>query len=78
MSHCNEGNRDDYEKAEGLWIWCEDDHDEVQEIKKIVHGVLDTIDDSSLGLNHILLDQLGHGQVKGPKTDSSSNDASEE
>lgn len=68
MSHSHEGNGDDHEKTKGFRIWCKDDHYEVQEIEKIIHGVLDAVDDSSLGLNHILLDQLGHGQVEGPKT----------
>lgn len=68
MSHSNERNGDDHEKAEGLGIRCEDDHDEVQEVEKIVHRVLNAVDDPSFRLDHILLDQLSHGQVERPKT----------
>lgn len=76
MSHGDEGNRDDHEKAEGLGIRREDDHDEVQEIEKIVHRVLHAVDDSSLRLDHVLLDQLSHGQVERPKTWKQENESS--
>lgn len=68
MAHGHEGDGDEDEQTEGLGVRGQNHHDEVQQIQEVVHGVLDTIDHTSLRLDHILLDKLGHGQVEGPQT----------
>lgn len=63
----HERHRDNDQQAEGLRIGRQDHHDEVQQVQEVIHGVLDAVDHASLRLDHILLDQLSHRQVKGPQ-----------
>lgn len=68
VAHGHEGDGDKDEQTKGLGVRCQNHHDEVQQVQEVVHGVLDTVDHASLRLDHILLDELGHGQVEGPQT----------
>lgn len=68
MPHGDKGDGDDDQQAESFGVGRQDHHDEVQQVQEVVHGVLDTVDDPSLRLGDVLLDELGHGQVKRPKT----------
>lgn len=68
MSHCHKGDWNQYQQAKSFRIWGQDDHDEMQKVKKVVHGVLHTIDNASFRFNYIFLQQLCHRQIKGPKT----------
>lgn len=47
VAHGHEGDGDEHEQAEGLRVGGQDDHDEVQEVEKVVHGVLDTVYNAS-------------------------------
>lgn len=60
VAHGDEGEGDDDQQAKSFRVGCQDDHDEVQQVEEVVHGVLHPVDDSPFGLDHIFLDQLGH------------------
>lgn len=68
MAHGHKGDGDKDEQTKGLGVRGQNHHDEVQQVQEVVHGVLDAVDHASLRLDHILLDELGHGQVEGPQT----------
>lgn len=55
MAHCHEGDRNQHEQAKGFGIGGQNDHDEMQEVKKVVHGVLHTVDNASFRFNYIFL-----------------------
>ena len=63
----DEEHRDDDQNAKVLWSGCGDNHDEMQQVHEVVHGALDSVDYAPLRLTDILLQELGHSQVKGPQ-----------
>lgn len=60
VAHGDEGHGDEHQQAEGLGVGGQDHHDEVQEVEKVVHGVLHTVYNASFRLNDVFLQQLRH------------------
>lgn len=59
------GNED--QQAKLLRPWGQHDEDEVDEVHEVVQGALHTIDSPSLHFWNVLLEKLGHSEVKGPE-----------